>query len=261
MPIGKRSGVHRTVERAPAPVAEVLRVCFGLDVAAEVRVVGLALEADQVVGEQRPDQPVVPRNGREDQRRRQRNVQEEADPVSAAQRAQLRGQRDQVVVVHPDDVVVAQQRLELAGEDLVHAPVTRDVARVEIGQVQPVMKHRPQHAVRIAHVKGLVVGPTEVDRHQLHGAGLLRAQFTLPIGAARRVFDDLSAPAEPEAAGVAQHVAQRDGQPARGGLARIGNAVGDDDEPAHGIPRRVRGDVAGSLISPCPKARKDGPRR
>ena len=98
----------------------------------EVLHVLLGLEADQVVGEQRAHQPFVLRDGRDDDLRRQRDVQEEADALRAAHRAQLGGQRDQVVVVHPDDVVLLQQRHQLAREELVHAPVAADEAGVEM---------------------------------------------------------------------------------------------------------------------------------
>ena len=58
-------------------------------------------------------------------RRWQRGVQEEADAGLDALFAEQRRQRDQVVVVHPDEVVVAHHGRQSAGEasidSLVHA--------------------------------------------------------------------------------------------------------------------------------------------
>jgi hypothetical protein len=47
-----------------------------------------------------------------------------------------------------------------------------------------------------------------------------------------RGVHDLAAPAEPQAAGGVQHVGERDRKAAGGGLARIRDAVGNDDEAA-----------------------------
>ena len=153
----KRAGLDRPVEGAPTAVADQLGMGFGLRVSAEVGDVRVALEAQQVIGEQRADQPVVTGDRRQDQGRRQRDVQEETDPVGAAQRAQFSGERDQVIVVHPQNVVFLQQRQQLASEQLVDAPVARDVAGVEVGEVEPVMEDRPEHAVGVARVVGVVI--------------------------------------------------------------------------------------------------------
>ena len=212
---------------------------LGLHVAAEVRMIGLALEAHQVVREQRAYQPVVPRYGCQDQRRGQGDVQEEADAMRAAQRPQFGGQRDQVVVVYPDDVVLAQHRLELAREQLVDPPVAGDVAGVEVRQVQPVVEDRPEHAVGIAQVVGIVVFTAQIQGDQLHPARLGAVHFAFACLAAGRRLHDLAAPAEPQAARVVEHVGQCHGQAAGRGLARIGHAVGNDDQAAHGAPLQI----------------------
>ncbi len=49
-------------------------------------------------------------------RRRKRNVEEKTNPVRDAGRAQRLRERNQVIVVDPDDVVGLQKRRELAGE-------------------------------------------------------------------------------------------------------------------------------------------------
>ena len=64
-------------------------------------------------------------------------------------------------------------------------------------QVEPVVEHRPQHAVAVAEVVAVVVFAAQVDGGQRDLAGLLHVQLAL---AGRAAFDDRAAPAEPEAA-------------------------------------------------------------
>ena len=213
-------------------------------VACEVDDVGLALQAHQVVGKERTHQPLMLRQRREDERRRNGHMQEKSDALAATQRTQLRRQRDQVVVVHPDHVVLAQQRQQLAREHLVHAAVALAVIGAEVGQVQPVVQHRPQHAVGVALVIGRVVRLAQVHGGQGHVAGLVCLQRTF---AGRAVRGDRAAPAEPQAARACQRVAQGHGQATGSALARVGQAVGDDDESAHAGRLQVR--------SRCPRGR------
>src|SRR5690606_32218780 len=111
----------------------------------------------QVVGKERADQPVVCGHGGKDQRRRHRNVQKEAHALLAAHGAQLGGQRNQVIVVHPDDVVGPEQIGKLVRKHLIHASVATDVASIKIGQIESVVEHRPEHAVAVPEVVAVVV--------------------------------------------------------------------------------------------------------
>ena len=70
-------------------------------------------------------------------------MQVEADAVLHTEHTQLDRQRDQVVVVHPDDVVGPQHRLQQGGEAPVHADVLLEISRVELRKIQAVVKHRP----------------------------------------------------------------------------------------------------------------------
>jgi hypothetical protein len=134
--------------------------------------------------------------------------------------------------VDPDDVVALQQREQLAREQLVHAPVAAQVAGLEMRQVQPVMEDRPQHAIGIAAIVGVMVVLAQVQLGQGDAAGLAEAQFTL---AGRAAFDHLAAPAEPQAAGLLQGFAQGHRKSAGGGLAWIGQAIGYHHESGHQI--------------------------
>jgi len=212
-----------------------------------VREVLPALEAHQIAGEQRAHEPVVLRDRGEDRGRRQRDVQEEPDRIPAAHRPQFGGERDQVVVVDPDHVAGLEQRLQAPGEQLVDPAVAGDRARLETGQVEPVVEHRPEDAVAVDAVVGIVVVAADVDRRQGHRAGLVDVQVAFAGGAA---IDDAAAPAEPQAAGRVQRLAERDCQAAGGHLARIGHAVRNDDEPVHDLPASIR--------SRCPRAPTGG---
>jgi len=107
---GEGLDLHRGAKGAQALGSHLFGAALAAHVAREVRHVGLALQSHQVIGEQRTHQPLVLRYRRHDQRRRHGDVQEETNALAAAHGTQLCGQRDQVVVMHPDDVVIAQER-------------------------------------------------------------------------------------------------------------------------------------------------------
>lgn len=160
-------------------------------------------------------------------------MQEEADRIRAAHRAQFGGERNELVVVHPDDVVGTQQRAQLAREQLVDAAITVREAPVELREIEPVVKYRPQHVVRITEVIRVVVLRIEIDRRELNAADVLNLHFaTTPrpifVGAAQP-----AAPAEPHAARLLQAILDRNGETACSGFTRVGNAIRDDDEAAH----------------------------
>ena len=74
------------------------------------------VEPHQVVGAQRAKQFLGARQCLKQRRRDEGRVQEEADAVAHAQLPQRLGQRDQVIIVHPDQVVRPQQRRQGGGE-------------------------------------------------------------------------------------------------------------------------------------------------
>ena len=122
----------------------------------------------------------------------------------------------------PEDVVGLQQRHQLARKQLVHPAVPGNKTRVKVGQVQPVMEDRPQHAVAVAQVITVMVFAAQVDGGQGHVAGLAGVHFTL-TGCA--VFHNVAAPAKPQATGGVEGFAQSYGQAARCRFARVGKAV------------------------------------
>ncbi len=76
-----------------------------LEIAAQIVGVGLGLQPDEIVVGKRADRFCVLRQDHQDVRRRARDMEEEADRIIVPQRAQLLGERQQVIVVDPDHVV------------------------------------------------------------------------------------------------------------------------------------------------------------
>ena len=175
----------------------------------EVVAVVVGLEADQVVMDEAAEDLLVVGHRRQDVGRRAGNVEEEADRVDAAARPEFAGERHQVIVVHPDDVVVLDDRVELIGEQAVDAHVAALVGARIFLQVDPIVQDRPQHPVGEAVVIFLVVGLGEVDDGVFDPAAFEAAR--------RRRFAvaDVAAPAEPDADAIAQRGLDGDRQPAR----------------------------------------------
>ena len=100
--------------------------------------------------------------------RRKWDVQEEADAVAVTAVAQHLRKRNEMIVVHPDDVVGLQQTVELIGKMGVDAPVAAEIAARKFRQIEPVVQDRPQHLIGEAVVIFLIVGVDEVGNHVGH---------------------------------------------------------------------------------------------
>jgi hypothetical protein len=73
-------------------------------------------------------------------------------------------ERQQMIVVHPDQIVGPQQRGELPGEHRVHAQIARVLLPVEAREIASVVEYRPQRRVREAAIVLIVVAPGEAER-------------------------------------------------------------------------------------------------
>ena len=191
----------------------------------EVVAVVVGLEADQIVMDEAAEDLLVVGQRRQNVGRRAGNVEEEADRIDAAARAEFARQRHQVIVVHPDDVVVLDDRVELFGEQAVDAHVAALVGARIFLQVDPVVQDRPQHPVGEAVVVFLIVGLGEIDHGVFDPAAFEAARRRLAVA-------DVAAPAEPDADAIAQRGLDGDRQPAREVLARVGHgdSIRDDDQ-------------------------------
>src|SRR6185437_14255400 len=119
---------------------------FG-EVAREVRGIDLGLETDEIVSTERGNELLVVRQRRQDFRRRTRNVQKKSDPVLVSAIAQGLGERNQMIVVHPDDIVRPQQPFEMTGVIFVDTHIAAEIAAGKLSEIEPVMKDRPEHAI------------------------------------------------------------------------------------------------------------------
>jgi len=162
-------------------------------------------------------------------RGRKRNVQEKADAVLHARRAQRLGERYQVIVVDPDHVVFAQKRHELLREPGVHAAVAFEIMPVVLQQIGSIVEGRPQRRVRKTTVVLVVIPAHQRDGRERHGAALL--DLDLRLAGAQHI----AAPAEPHAAGFLQRVVHAHCQTARSrtALRDRRDPVRNDNQSAH----------------------------
>jgi hypothetical protein len=161
---GEGADLDGLAKGLPMAVGQMLAGGLDQDVLLEGLAVFRRLEADEVVVEHGLHQLAVTGQGDEDLVRGPRHMQEEADPVLHPQLAQLTGQRDQVIVVHPDQVVLADQRAKRLGEPLVHPLIALAVGAVVGGQVGAIVQQRPERLVGVAVVIFVEIVLGEVDR-------------------------------------------------------------------------------------------------
>ena len=103
----------------------------------------LRLESDDVESAQHFEQAVALRKDAEHARRDERHVKEEPQAISDAEGAQLRRQRDQMVVVYPDQIVGAQEWCERLGEGAIDGEVTLKIRAFEFEQTRAQVQQRP----------------------------------------------------------------------------------------------------------------------
>ena len=68
------------------------------------------------------------RQGLQNVGRRAGRVQEKANPIAMAARAQFAREKHQVIIVHPDDVVLVHQRTQVIRKQAVDAHVAQGCA-------------------------------------------------------------------------------------------------------------------------------------
>ena len=130
----------------------------------EIVAVVLGLEADEIViGEAAENRPMM-RQRLKDVGRRAGRVEEKPDRIAVAARPQLASEQHQMIIVHPDDVVVPEQRAQTIGEHAIDPHIAAGVGAGIFLQVDAVVKDRPQHAVGEAVVIFLDVVFRQVDR-------------------------------------------------------------------------------------------------
>src|SRR3546814_5048194 len=96
--------------------------------------------------------------------RRPGDVEEQADPVLQPVRAEPLAQRQEMIILHPDQIFRLDQRDQAVRELLVDALIAHPELILIFGQVDAIVKQRPQRAVGIAVVIFLDVMGFQVDR-------------------------------------------------------------------------------------------------
>ena len=92
---------------------------------------------------------------------------------------------------------------------LVHPEITCEVASIELGQIDAIMQHRPQHPVGEAIIIFLIVLLGEVGHDERALLVFDRARFDGTGG------NDFAAPAEPHALHFVENRRERNFEPAR----------------------------------------------
>ena len=172
-------------------------------------------------------------------------MDEETDLVAVPAVAQRLGQRNQMIVVHPYDVVGFQQCFEVTGEILVYPEIAAEIASREFGEIEPIMQDRPQHTVGKAVVEFLVVILAKID------SGIGNVFVRDGLHGPRHIFGNASAPAEPQAAVPLERRPNRDFEPASSRAAiRNSNPVRYYDEPRQYRSPQLRDSLIAVNVSP-----------
>src|SRR5215469_4584559 len=106
----KLLGNDRSPESFNPPVVINLGAGMSRCEAAEIAGIVRRLETDDVELKEGLDEPIMGRDGFDQLRRREGNMKEKTNPLTGSERAELRGERHQVIIMHPDEVVAPEKR-------------------------------------------------------------------------------------------------------------------------------------------------------
>ena len=143
----KRTDLHPpAVNLAPIAARGSPRI-GGDDAIAEIIGVGLGLKTNDIIGAEAAQNPLVGGHGARHVRPRPRDMQKKANPVGAAHLTQKTRHGNEMIIMHPDDVIGTQQLMELAGEVFVHPEISGSVSVRQIGEVEAIMANRPKRPI------------------------------------------------------------------------------------------------------------------
>ena len=97
-------------------------------------------------------------------------MEEEADPRRLVLAAHQLGDVEELIVLHPDEVLLAAVREDAVGELLVDLEIGVPEGRVEIALPEQIVEQRPEDGVREPFVEAVDLLLREEDRHQLVAA-------------------------------------------------------------------------------------------
>jgi hypothetical protein len=174
--------------------------------------VAVGVKADDIARTQSVEQFLSARQGTKERRRHKRGVEEKSDALLHAEGAQFMANGEQLIVMHPDQVVRPKQRGKGRGECAVDGAIAGIIVLAKGNQAEPVQQQRVQRAIGETVVIATIIGLAEVDcgvgdATSLHDGRLRRGRG----GAA-------PAPAEPERTRN-YGVCESDGKASGGGIA------------------------------------------
>ena len=105
-----------------------LKSALVFQIPSEICGVILGLKPDEIIRAQLWNQPFVVRQRGEDFRRREWHVQKKADTVLVTAVAQHLCKRNEMIVVHPDDVIWLHQTVQLIRKMGVDASIAAEIA-------------------------------------------------------------------------------------------------------------------------------------
>jgi hypothetical protein len=170
------------------------------------------------------------------------------DPVAMTAGPQFARKQHQMIVVHPNDVILVHQRAEAIGEQTVDSHVAAGVGARIFLQVDPVMEDRPEHAVGEPIVIFLDVVGRQVDQDVRHLVDIDRRRL------GRRLFGHFAAPAEPYSVATLECGLHRHRHPAgERGAGRVGHRdpIGNDYEPRAHASSQLDDSLVAVLMMPA----------
>ena len=175
----------------------------------------VGVEADQVGPEQAPEHLVPPGQGAEDFVGREGDVEEKADGEPGAQFPQHLGYQHELVVVHPNQVVVGRRSRHGIGKFAVDRHIGLPVGQFKLGVFHEVVEQRPDGAVAEAKVE-----PVNLFLAQGHPgtAQFCKGLVDLGVEGFRDVLARQAAPSDPKAFPLSVHRFHPGGQPPNTGL-------------------------------------------
>ena len=122
-----------------------------------------------------------------------RNVKKKSSAPPTARILQMPGQKEEMVVLDPDNVRLACLGLNGFGKSAIDRFISREIVAVEDGEVESVVHDRPENAVGVAEIEALIFGFRHINERERDPV------FLHELNPAPWNVEDLAAPADPQA--------------------------------------------------------------
>ena len=132
-------------------------------IVAKAMQIRFGLKTDQIVSAQRFDQVAMVRQHAQQFGGRKRGMQEKADGLAVVQAAQFAAERDQVIVVDPDQVLAGQHRRQRTGKASIYPQIAGKITPRIFDQRAAKVEQRPQHAIGKAKVVFLKIAARQIE--------------------------------------------------------------------------------------------------